>query len=286
MAPKVVLINDTSLYQAHFGCQLVCQTFREQFARVGLELSLSLPKKFDENAYASQLSAASLLVINGEGSIHHGKHLHLIRLASKYPTVLVNCVYQQNPEMPELRNLLYIAARESLSANELRNQGVNCEVVPDVIFASSMLRAFPKPMATRDVGITDNVVDEGKKGWLDRIKDQLGVRSKDVECPSVRIPISRYLKWMCSHRRLCIGRFHGVVAASVLGIPFSSWDSNTWKTRGLMADMGVAHLHYPTFMDAKENVPREFNPLIGDFSERAETRVKMMFDHIYDIAVG
>ena len=87
-------------------------------------------------------------MINGEGSIHHGKYLHLIRLASKYPTVLVNCVYQENPEMPELKNLLYIAARESLSAKEIRNQGVNCEVVPDVMFASSMLRAFPKPMAT------------------------------------------------------------------------------------------------------------------------------------------
>ena len=285
MAPKVVLINDTSLFAKHFGCQLVCQTFREQFARVGLELSLSLPNKFDESVYAAQLSAASLLVINGEGSIHHGNHLHLIRLASKYPTVLVNCVYQENPEMPELRNLLYIAARESLSANEIRNQGVNCEVVPDVIFASSMLRAFPKPVATREMGITDNVV-EIKKGRLERIKNQLGIKSKDGESPSVRSNISKYLKWMCSHQRLCIGRFHGVVAASVLGIPFSSWDSNTWKTRGLMQDMGVAHLHYPSFMEAKENVPREFNPLIGEFSERAKTRVKMMFDHIYDIAAG
>ena len=187
--------------------------------------------------------------------------------------------------MPELRNLLYIAARESLSAHEIRNQDVNCDLVPDVIFASSMLWAFPKLMATLDMGITDNV-RKVKKSRLDRFKNRLGIKSKCEGGQSVRVTISEYLQWMCSHKRLCVGRFHGVVAASVLGIPFSSWDSNTWKTRGLMVDMGVPHLHYHSFMEAKENVPTEVNPLISEFSERAKTRVTMMFDHIYDIAVG
>ena len=93
-----------------------------------------------------------------------------------------------------------------------------------------------------------------------------------------------YLRELCFYERLCIGRFHAVVAASVLEIPFSSWDSNTWKTKGLMGDMGVSRLHFSTCNEARKHVPVRFDPQIKDFASEARRRVIEMFDTIGMIA--
>jgi hypothetical protein len=163
---KVVLVNDTSLYSSHFGCQIIGQVFREQFKRVGIDLILSLPKLFDENSYRKYFDHADLVVINGEGSIHHGRNLHLVDIADRYPAALVNCVYQQNPSSSALKKMLHISARESLSATEIENDGAVCDVVPDMLFASSLLRSFPRESAPAlNVGVTDNVVKEYKRFW-------------------------------------------------------------------------------------------------------------------------
>ena len=155
--PKVVLVNDTSLFNTHFGCQLVGQTIREQCARVGLDIISSLPLDFDMKMAKPWLQRADLVVINGEGSIHHRRHTDLLKLADAYPSALINCVYQENGNQPSLNNFRYISARESLSANEIRVNGADCNVVPDLIFASTLLGSIVRPPANLQLGITDNV---------------------------------------------------------------------------------------------------------------------------------
>lgn len=96
--------------------------------------------------------------------------------------------------------------------------------------------------------------------------------------------VADYLRTLSGYKRLCIGRFHAVVAASVLEIPFSCWESNTWKVSGMMQDMGAEQYVFPTFEEALSHVPESFDPNISEFAGNATPRIEKMFDRIADIA--
>ncbi len=275
--PTVAFVNDTSINQSHFGCQLVCQTFREQFARCGLELKVTLNRDFKVDDCAKQLAGVDLVVINGEGSIHHNKHRYLLDLAGRFPSVLMNCVYQENDPHPDLAKFLFITARESASTAEVIRAGAQCLTVPDALFASSFLRSFQKPAPTHALGETDNVVRQYLNVGPLKIRWKIGFNTR---YPTV----SGYLNKLSSYQRLCIGRFHAAVASSVLEIPYSTWDSNTWKTQAMMRDMGVPHLHFASRKAARENVPSVFPEEIRRFTADARGRIEAAFDRVAEIA--
>ena len=275
--PRVVLINDTSLFSRHFGCQLVGQVFREQFKRVGLDLVLSLPKIFCLQDYEEELSNVDLLIVNGEGSIHHGRNAHLIDFALRYPTVLLNATYEGNPKSVALSKLLFISVRESYSATEIRHQGVDCQVAPDVIFNSSFIKSFPRGKPCREFGVTDNVVKEYVGKWPFRRKFKSDLKANGLTP-------AEYLNEICSYRSMCVGRFHAAVVCSVLNIPFSSWDSNTWKTRGMMEDMGLGHLHFPSRQEAMAHIPVTSSENMQKFVLQARVLIEDMFDKVKNLA--
>ena len=275
---KVAFLNDTSLFSSHFGCQLVGQVFREQIKRTGLDLVFSLPKTFELSEYKKQLDEVDLVVINGEGSIHHGRNKHLVDVADKYPSVLLNCVFQENPIYPALRKFLFISARESYSQKAILDQGAECHRVPDAIFASSFVRAFPGANQTGDMGITDNVVKE--------YAYKIGPFKKKItgDFKAHNITPAQYLYKLHSYRRICAGRFHAAVISACRGIPFSTWESNSWKTQAMLEDMGVPHLHFSTREEAIQNCPETFDPKIGHFADQAKIGIENMFDQVAQIA--
>jgi len=276
---KVFLANDTYFYNRHFGCELVSSTFREQFARVGLEMIGNAPRDFDLKKYEDKMKAADLVVINGEGSIHHNRNSHLLKIAEQYPSVLVNGVFEENDQIAHLlKNFLFISCRESLSAEYIRSLGYESAVNPDVIFSSMILRAYTKDAPHAELGLTDSVFWKRSRVGPFKRKRRYGFTA---ECSFVD-----YLRELTSYKRLCIGRFHGVVVASVLGIPFSSWDSNTWKTLGLMKDMDVERLHFSTQEEAMRHVPEVFPKSISAFATQAVGRINDMFDRVAAIAAN
>lgn len=264
--PAVVLINDTSLYAPHFGCQLVGQTYREQLVRTGMELIAAFPRKIDMNVARPYLDRADLVIINAEGTFHNGRHSELLELAHQWPCVLVNGVFQNNGKQPALSAFRYISMRESLSAWEVRKQNVRCQVVPDLLFASTMLRAVPQQKRVVELGITDNVSNTFS-GFT----------------PNGRL-VHDVISGIARCQRICAGRFHAAIAAAVFRIPFSTWDSNTWKTEGLMLDMGVKHLHFTSQLEAINNTPEVFDPHIENYATEAQMRVHDMFDTLARIA--
>ena len=265
--PKVVLVNDTSLYAPHFGCQLAGQTLREQFARTDLKLIAAFPRKFDMRVASPYLDAADLVIINAEGTFHHGRHMELLELARTRPCALINGVYQDNGDQPDLKDFQYISMRESLSANEVRKQGVACKVIPDLLFASTLLRAVPELNRDIDLGITDNVVNH-MAGFSPNGDLAYQALHKIARC-----------------EKICAGRFHAAVAAAVMRVPFSTWDSNTWKTRGLMLDMNLAHLHFDSQTEAIQNAPETFDDSIDPYVQSAQRRINDMFDVLAKIAM-
>ena len=109
---RVYVLNDTAkavpTKKPHFGCQLVMETYHEQLERVGIELLGTISGKEKE---FDRLDDADLIVVNGEGSIHHENRNELIDVAERYPCVLLNAVYQENAFRPGLNEFKKIAVR-------------------------------------------------------------------------------------------------------------------------------------------------------------------------------
>jgi hypothetical protein len=266
---RVVLYNDTALINSHFGPQLVVHTIREQLAKRGVELIGSLHRDAVPQDNRALLSRADLVVVNGEGSIHHGKCCHLIDIAREYPAALINCVYQENSANDALSQFRLIAARESRSARHLLDCGATAvDVVPDLMFGSTILRGFVRGEPAFDLGMTDNVVnrESGQSPFVSNAAD--------------------YLHWLSRHRRMVCGRYHAAVACSVLGIPFTCWPSNTWKIDGMLEDMGLPELLFQTQQEAVQNCPTSFDAgtkaKIDTYVTNARKKIDSLFERLFD----
>ncbi len=256
----------------------MCETFREQFAPTGLELVNAYPMSPGAaGTWQAAVEGADLVVVNGEGTFHHGRYVEVLEVARLKPAVLVNTVWEENPPSELLGEFRLVAARESFSAAAIRASGAACDVIPDVLFASERLRSFAPAGPGKGVGRTDNAVKDelcwGPLRW----------RTRRGFSPKVDRP-EDYLAKLCRFERLCVGRFHAAIASAVLGRPFATWESNTWKTRGLMKDMGIGHLHFDTFKEAWQGVPDVLDEKVGPFSMKARDQVRGLFDRIAEIA--
>lgn len=255
---KTIILNDVSS-SGHVGCKLTMLTYREQLDRVGIELvdTIDINEPLEPNY--REFEKVDFLIVNGEGSIHDNNRLELIRIASLFPSVLINCVYQNNLDLPQLKDFRYIAARESLSAAEIP---VNSEVVPDIVFASKLLNCFTGPQPCRKRGTIDSCIDR---------------QLSDIKIFSDTI---HFLTMLCWHEGIATGRFHGSVICAVLGIPFSVYPSNTHKNRGLMADIGAPELHFETKEEAFENIPKKVNTKVQYYTDTAISRIEHMFNKL------
>lgn len=105
---------------------------------------------------------ADLVVVNGEGTIHHGRPAARALLeagpfaaSADLPAVLVNCSYQENPD--DFSDLLSafsgVWCRESRSARELESHGVRPMIVPDLTLSTG---GWNEPQERMGVLVTDS----------------------------------------------------------------------------------------------------------------------------------
>jgi isopentenyl phosphate kinase len=141
---KVAIYNDcfTENYK-HFGCELVMETFKDQLKRVDCEFVGSVKKDMIRNQQkhiSSILDKADLVIINGEGSFHHNRRSDILEVGEKWPSILINTVFQDNKTEKRLKNFKYISCRESFSAAACARQiGKPVDTVPDIIFTNKRL---------------------------------------------------------------------------------------------------------------------------------------------------
>ena len=110
---KAVLINDTRV-DLHHGCDLVWQSLVVNCATVGIEIIATAPAHVDwkeNHLFMQAFETADLVIVNGEGTIHHDKHagdnlLDAGRLARQQgiPAGLINCTWEGNG--PEFKKKL------------------------------------------------------------------------------------------------------------------------------------------------------------------------------------
>lgn len=180
-----VLLNDTR-NDAHHGCDRVVGNLLGLARRHGIEVIATAPAHADwrqDGAFAAAFERARLVLVNGEGTIHHDRPAGLKLLEAGrearsrgVPAVLLNCTWQANgPEfVARLRDFAQVSVRESLSEAELKGQGVACTRVPDL----SLYGDTPPQAARQGLGFTDSVLRDDALALL-----RAGLRYGAQPCP-------------------------------------------------------------------------------------------------------
>ena len=258
---KVYLVNDTSGY--HFGCDMVVKTIREQVEQRGCQWLGSVGRGERLKDHAVLMERADLVIVNGEGTLHHGRKPELFDLADRYNAALINATIDEYALPDTARKFQYVAVRESLSAEYWEDYfGYMPPVVPDL----SLMQSVPQIPSIRDIGLFDSVVNKDwDNGW------------RTPHDPDFVVKAQKYRRWVT-------GRFHGACLAIICGRAFSAYRSNTRKIEGLMMDAGLASDYYKTREEALDNLPDNPRENAQEYLDSARRKIPLMFDEMLDVA--
>jgi polysaccharide pyruvyl transferase WcaK-like protein len=192
---KFVILNDTR-EQPHFGCQRVMRTISHLLESRGATIiatALSGVHWDRDPHFLSALRDCDAILINGEGTLHHGQAraerlLQVVDhpLRAGKPVSIVNALYQANP--PEwsryLNKVQMIVARDGKSYNELvRFYGGNLVKALDL----SLHESPPAKTATKR-----NVITFGDSVYPEVTRRLIGL-SESIE-GACFLPIMRTIK--------------------------------------------------------------------------------------------
>lgn len=183
---RVLVVNDTRVDQ-HHGCQAVMGTISSLLRRNNMEVALFWPAHTGwqgDTAFENRLADVDLVLINGEGTIHHDRLAgrQLLELGARaraegIPVALINVGWEANG--PDLVSLLddfdLVAARDSRSAKRMRAGGATVQVVPDLsLWFARAQGIIPHRSGPRaGIGVTDNV-ERFKALALERLRSDCG----------------------------------------------------------------------------------------------------------------
>src|SRR5215204_5883676 len=137
-----LLFGDASRI-GHQGSMLLAVEMKRVFAERGVRLR-SADTMRTLKAGRDALMGIDILVVNGEGTMHHGAPLayrlaDLAELAREVslPTALINSVYEVNPPdlVGRLKRFDRLYVRDATAAAEAERDGLEAQVVPDLSLA-------------------------------------------------------------------------------------------------------------------------------------------------------
>lgn len=231
---KVMVFNNTSRY--HNGCKKVMQYIHHDIRKGGHILTESVFGNCqDINYNQSNFDDADLVIVNGEGTMHHDKKtaLDLIDMLSYAQregkkTMLINTVWQEMTPSPSvvktLRNCDYVSVREVKSQRQMHNMDVDADVNIDL---SYFVHVSPKKYK-RSGTVIGRFFDKREINSKQHV--HLNIFKQEWE------EIVNILRWSDC---FITGRHHEMYAACKARCPFVVVEGNTWKNSGLMETAGV-----------------------------------------------
>ena len=274
--PRVVLLNDTS-GRSHHGCSRVMRLLVAGLEAQGMQVTARSPARHDWAAgagFVAALGAADLVVINGEGTLHHGRPAgaRLLEVvghpACTAPVALVNALWQANP--PSWFDLLsrcaLISARDGQSRDAIAAVGLEVRLVPDLSLSAG---AAPQPGPRGGLIVGDSVRLSTRRALAltaARLGAQALVPTKTRRSalwrhwptgpllsalyhgaapfglPPLRLAADEaaYLAMLGRAGLHVTGRFHAVCLSLVTATPVLAVGSNSWKVQALLAEAGLA----------------------------------------------
>lgn len=177
----VLVVNDTRI-DSHHGCFSVMTAIERLMDANGMEAVEFWPAHTDwrdNPQFDTALKRARLVIVNGEGTLHHdlpaGRRLLEIASAARskgVPTALINAGWEANgPEfLAMLGDFALISARDNLSAQAMGSETANVRVVPDLSFYFVQTNHNNSEHSNRaGIGFTDNV-DRNKALKLESLR--------------------------------------------------------------------------------------------------------------------
>lgn len=328
MIRNAVILNDTST-RYHHGCVRVMRLLTEGLKRSGLTIAARSPARHDwekDETFLRALAEADVVVINGEGTLHHGREAgeRLLRVAThpatRAPVALVNALWQDNPTAwaEPLKTMALVAARDSASAAAMA-QATGREVrwLPDLSLSAPAEPAGPR----RDgVLIGDSVRFSARKALARAALALPGARVLPTKTLSGRLwraPVARallyraymnswtlsippfdlaqsegdYLAALAAAELHITGRFHGVCLSMLTETPFLALASNASKVERLLKDVGLGRDRLVTAQELTAPPPcAPFRPgevdAIRAFRSRAAREAETLFTDIAALAGG
>lgn len=256
---RVVLFNDTR-NNPHIGCQAVADAHERMLERAGVELvdryfnrelwefasirrAEDMKRALAESRFREVLSDADAVVVNGEGTIHHGQGRELLATLAVAQemgkrTLLLNAVMEEVPDFHEvLRAVDDLTVRDARSARYLESLGIACRVLPDSVVEA---RFDDEPYAdySGKLLVTD---------WHIHVDATVGAAIRRFESETAGTT-ARYalqghepaLRWrhavadVRTATAMVSARHHGAYLAALAGIPFVLLGSNTHKMEGFI----------------------------------------------------
>ena len=239
----------------HFGCELVRETIEQQLNRVGHEYYFIPWQKCVNNSYEIK-EDVDLVLVNGEGSWHNNRRPDMLSIASKYPCVMFNTVYQNNNYAErDLKKFKSIFTRESMSAAEVNRSGAYATVIPDVILTNESILKRSKA-STKQIGSIEH--HKSGLGTLQNYKP--------------------FLDQLENYSHIASGSYHGALICAMLDIPFSMWPSNTHKMIALAKDMDASEIHFSDKTAAMNGIPNTVKESISQYVSDSQVKINNFFE--------
>lgn len=292
MRPRIGLFNDTSGY--HIGSRLVVDCLTAGLMAQGFEVSFRLKSGVDRGVRAdlSEPGEVDALLVNGEGSIHHGRSggkflTSVSSLANRIqvPSFLVNATLWKNP--PDFENDLkqfnHIFVRETGSQSVLSKMEIASSHVPDLAFyAAAGNRGALKALSGNRTLVSDSVsstISEALACWAESNNQRF------IPMKSSLFPLPTSMRGgIVGYQRILSGRFHAAVLALALEIPFLSIESNTPKTSWFVKDALGSSDRVISLSELDGLKPRDIPPFsrkelrqLHTFRKNTKSQVKSMF---------
>jgi hypothetical protein len=259
---KVLLFNDTGSWP-HVGCLAVSYAHQKMLAREGIEVI----RRFFVNEYVELwrgnrdstelalrhselpdlMSDVDAVIVNGEGTIHHGAGLHLLAILDLALSLgkgafLVNAVIQEVGAYEDtLVRLTDLVVRDARTAQYLEEMGARPRLVPDSILEADF---YPG----HDDSFKDKIIFTDCHWSRHDVFEQLGSAYATLADQAIHFPLEapeRFDDWRSSLMKfraaklIITGRHHGVYLALMAKTPFIALPSNTWKIEGLIDIIGT-----------------------------------------------
>ena len=275
MKKNILLVNDTSLV-CHHGCTLLMQCIYELFKKNNIIVKDRI--FFEENFtnYLSKKIDFDLILINGEGTIHGKKNADVkkvqqifdfiksIKKNYKIPIIIFNSTISSlnKKQLKILRMVDKFYVREFYSYNYLKLNKINSLIVPDLL---SLLK-FKDNKIGNSVIVNDSSIKINNKklqqfakfnnytyepilynNYLRYLRYFIYKSKSIYELEFITkfyLIIKKYyvrifLNKIDNSKFIVTGRFHSIFIALARSKPFYTFESDTYKIRGLLDMIGL-----------------------------------------------
>ena len=202
-----------------------------------------------DDRFMAGLESVDAVIVNGEGTIHHGFGLALIAAlhAAKRrgkATFLVNCLLEEVPLDAELLNAFdHLSVREVRSETYLRSLGVRCVRTFDSIVAAQFVDGVSDLRGK--IVLTDwTAANHAEAGAISKnlLRSDVGPSCALFETHGERGGVDAWanaVAALAEARAVVSSRHHGLYLACLARTPFVALRGHTWKVEGLIETLGA-----------------------------------------------